>query len=141
MGENMPAIVQPVAKAIAGLVAPWLVLALAWVVNRTGIELPIDPPVIETAITSGLAAVFVWWRANGSNPEAFARWAAKGVAAFAAPFITAVALWAATQLGVDLPDGASYSEVLTFAVIGSALVFAVRNRDRVPLRLPHDGDT
>lgn len=141
ISDKLPAVVQPIAKAVAALVAPWIVFALAWLVNRTGIELPIDPPMIETAVASAIAAAFVWWRENGNDPEAFARWAAKGVAAFVAPFVAAVATWAADALGVELPAGATYSDLLTFAVVGSVLVFATRNRDRVPSGLPVHGAT
>lgn len=125
---NISALIQPIAKAIAGLIAPWLVFGLAWVVNVTGIDLPIDAAAIEVAIVSLIAAGAVYWRENGSDLDKLGTWAAKAVAAFVAPWVVAVALWAAVQLGVDLPAELTYADTVTFAVVGALLVFVTRNR-------------
>lgn len=52
------------AKAVAAFVTPFVVYALAWLIEQTGADVPYDPAVIETTIVSVLTAVGVWAIAN-----------------------------------------------------------------------------
>lgn len=61
--------VGPVAKAVAAFVTPLLAALVAWLVARTGIELPYNPSAVEAFMTSIVTAVLVWATANRPSAE------------------------------------------------------------------------
>jgi len=56
------------AKAVAALLAPILVAVLAGLLERAGIDVPVDPTVVETATVSVIGAVAVYVTRNRSEP-------------------------------------------------------------------------
>lgn len=56
--------IPTIAKAIAALVTPFAVAALAWLIDRTGVEVPYDPNLIETTIVAVVTSVATWAIAN-----------------------------------------------------------------------------
>lgn len=59
---------QYAAKAVAALVAPWVLVAVAWVTKAADIEVLIDPEQAEVyvsaAVLSVLQAVWVYFQRN-----------------------------------------------------------------------------
>lgn len=62
--DLLPAALKPIAKAVAVFVTTLLVAGLAWVVDRTGVDVPYDPDAIETVVTAILLAFVTWATTN-----------------------------------------------------------------------------
>ena len=56
--------VAPEAKAVAAFLTPLGAALVAWLVQRTGVELPYDPSAVEAFLTSIVTTVFVWAISN-----------------------------------------------------------------------------
>jgi len=61
---SAPSFVQYAAKAVAAFVVPWIIAAAAWITANTGVDIPIEPSVLETTIVSLIVAVAVYVRPN-----------------------------------------------------------------------------
>jgi len=95
--------VGPVAKSIAAFIVPLLALGVAWVVERTGANLPYDPSAVEAAVTSIVTAVLVYLISNRDEPprepadDGFAEggviWTIVGILA-----IVALIIWIAAKV-------------------------------------------
>jgi len=62
--DLLPAFLKPIAKAIAVLITSWMVLLVAWLVRKTGVEIPIDPSVVETLVYSLLLSAVTYLTTN-----------------------------------------------------------------------------
>lgn len=62
--DLLPAVLKPAAKAIATLVAGLIVAGLAWLIDRTGIDVPYDPSAIEAVVTSVALALVTYVTTN-----------------------------------------------------------------------------
>jgi hypothetical protein len=65
----MPVSLQPVAKAVAALLAPLVVSAALWALSAIGVEATPDPVWIESAIISTISAIWVYVQRN-TEPNA-----------------------------------------------------------------------
>lgn len=62
--DLLPAIAKPVAKAVAAFIVPWILVGIAWVSTKLGVDIEFDPTWAETTITSVLVAVATYWTTN-----------------------------------------------------------------------------
>lgn len=60
----MPDALKPVAKAIAAFLVPIIVAVVARVLDNAGVDVPVDPGVVETLVMSALTAIAVWATRN-----------------------------------------------------------------------------
>lgn len=56
----MEAFLKHIAKAIAALVVPWILVALAWFTDSFGVDLGLDATVVELAVLSVVTAGLVY---------------------------------------------------------------------------------
>ncbi len=66
--DLLPTVLKPMAKAVAVFVVSWLVAIVAWLVAATGVEIPFDPAVAETVISSLLLAAVTYLTTNVKAP-------------------------------------------------------------------------
>lgn len=59
---------KPVAKAVAGFLTPLVVAFVAGLLDRAGMDVPVDPGWVETFIVSALTALTVWATRNTPKP-------------------------------------------------------------------------
>lgn len=64
----MKNIVRENAKAIAALVAPWLVSLALWAIEAVGVDIAVDKASWVTAVASAVGAVIVWATSNNTPP-------------------------------------------------------------------------
>lgn len=57
---NFAGYIPTIAKAVAAFVTPFVVAALAWLVEQTGVNVPHDPKLIETTLVAAVTAVATW---------------------------------------------------------------------------------
>lgn len=60
----MNAFIAQAAKAVAALLVPVIVTLLASAIERLGIDVPIDPTEVETAVMSIVSAIVVYLTTN-----------------------------------------------------------------------------
>lgn len=58
--------IPTIAKAVAAFVTPFLVALIALLVERTGVDVPYDPDLIETTLVAVITSVATWAVANRS---------------------------------------------------------------------------
>jgi hypothetical protein len=63
-------VLESIAKALAALLVPYILMVLANMTEKTGIEVPFDPSWVETVILSVVTAIAVWWKRNRPLPPA-----------------------------------------------------------------------
>jgi len=66
----MPVSLQPVAKAVAALLAPLVVSAALWALSAIGVDAAPDPVWIESAIISAISAAWVYLAPKNTEPNA-----------------------------------------------------------------------
>lgn len=59
---------KPVAKAIAGFLAPIVLALLAALLEWIGLDIPVDPSLVETLTVSVVSAVLVYLTRNTPKP-------------------------------------------------------------------------
>jgi DMSO/TMAO reductase YedYZ heme-binding membrane subunit len=60
--------VRQCAKAVAALITPFVLAAVAAMIERAGVNVPVDPSIVESAVTAVLLAVIVWAVPNRPSP-------------------------------------------------------------------------
>jgi hypothetical protein len=56
--------IPTIAKAVAALVTPFVVAALAWLIESTGVDVPYDARLIETTLVAVVTSIVTWAVAN-----------------------------------------------------------------------------
>ena len=64
---SSPSFVRYAAKAVAAFVVPWIITAAAWITAKTGVDIPIEPTVLETTIVSLVVSLAVYVKPNASK--------------------------------------------------------------------------
>lgn len=60
----MPDALKPIAKAIVAFLVPITVALAAKLLDQAGVDVPVDPGVVETLVTSAVTAIAVWATRN-----------------------------------------------------------------------------
>ncbi len=56
-------------KAIVAALVPIVLALLAQALDRAGIDVKVDPTLVETAVSAAVSAVFVWLVPNKPAPQ------------------------------------------------------------------------
>lgn len=67
MIELLKSAIGPIAKAVAAFVTPLVAALVAYIVERTGVEVPYDPSAVEALVTSVVTSALVWLIANSNR--------------------------------------------------------------------------
>lgn len=60
----LPAALKPIAKAVAGVVTPFVIAGVAKLCEKAGIDVPVDPDLVETTVIAIVTGIAVWFTRN-----------------------------------------------------------------------------
>jgi hypothetical protein len=66
---ELPDALKPYAKAVAAFLVPFILAGIAWLTERAGVDVPVDPTLVETGVTAAVGAFFVWLLRNRQPAE------------------------------------------------------------------------
>lgn len=60
----LPDTLKPIAKAVAAFLVPIILALLAKAIEAAGIDVKVDPGLVETLVTAAVTAIAVWATRN-----------------------------------------------------------------------------